>query len=173
MSDQLKRKIDVHRFLVREGWEVATSTVYNHIDQGKLAPSKDGLFDPKVVLAHAKVQKSWKRSDGSHLQSAEAKARAKAETRLKAAQADRAELRYLQESGQVMPIEEVERQFAARLRLFRQALSQFFDTESRAIVALVKGDPELIPDLRLHLDRGLAEALDQYSGDGRIFEVPR
>lgn len=170
---EIKSQIEVYRFLIREGWNVAKSTVYNHIRDGKLAPNRSGVFDPKVIRDHAKSQKSWKRADGSHLQTTETKAKAKAETRLKIAQAQRTELKYQKESGQVIPIERVESQFAARLRLFKRALEQFFDAEAPTIVRLVAGDQEKIPTLRAHLDRGLAEALDQYAGQGDIFEVPR
>ncbi|VFQ46892.1 helix-turn-helix domain-containing protein [Desulfoluna butyratoxydans] len=148
MTDTLSNPKAITAYLKEAGYKVSQSTVYKHRDEGRIPAQKDGRFLVKDVDRYAGMH--LKRLDGEAFsEDMEAIQRQKltAEARKADAQADHWELKTLVDSGQYIDRELFNGELAARAAIFRNALATFFRTNVGEMIRLVKGEPEMGPDL--------------------------
>jgi hypothetical protein len=160
-----------------EGWKVSQSLIYKHKSQGKIRPAKDGTYSPKSVDKYASL--FLRRLDGTGaagqadpgLDSVQ-KEKVHADARKSTAQAEHWEIRTKVLSGQFVQRDDMERELAGRVAIFRSDGENFFRAEAPAMVEIVHGDPVCIPDLLDLCLTGFEEWLGRYAERSKEFKVP-
>jgi hypothetical protein len=154
--------LKVVEYLDGEGWKVKKSSAYEHVDDGKLAPQKNGTFALSAVLEYAGLhlqKKDGSTVDGEDLQ----RQKVVAEIRRIGSDADMRDLKLRQLMGELVPKADVERQLAERAADLKSYLDNVARTASTRIIKLVGGDPQKAPELiafQLGVNR---KAMDNYS----------
>lgn len=160
-------------FLVAQGWKISRGRFYQHRDEKKVRPSREGKYIQKDLIKYAK--RYLKKMDGSGVSSEETEqlqqAKIDAETRKLKAQAEHWEVKAKALSGQYVEKSWFERELAARASVFRSDIENFFRSEASAIVSMTGGDPARTPDLTDFMMGRVEEWLARYS-EGRKFEAP-
>lgn len=159
-------------YLANQGWKISRGLFYQHRDERKVRPARDGRFHEKDLIKYAK--RYLKKKDGSSADEETGQlqqAKIDAETRKLKAQAEHWEIRTKTLSGQFVEKSWFERELAARAAVFRSDIENFFRSEASAIVAMVGGDPARTSDLSEFMMGRVEEWLARYS-EGRKFETP-
>ena len=144
----LSRAIGCHR-----------TTVYQRLKEG-LPRNKDGSFDlPKVIRWLIEREKQAVIEEhgvnGSH--------ESPGLERFREARAAIAELNLKVRTGELVPADQLERDLARRVMVFKSDLQNFAYSKSPEICRLVDGDETKIPDLVWHLNESFEMFLDRYS----------
>lgn len=151
-------------YLQRSGWKVAQSTLYKHQKLGFIKPDQKGRFPVKKIEAYAAAY--LKRLDGSNASEDKIlKRKQEADARKAQAQAEHWELKTKIDSGLYVPRDLFDRELAGRASVLKSDLLTFCRTTAPEIVTLVKGDPELVPDLIQFLTEQVLAALHRYARD--------
>ena len=157
--------------LTAAGWKISKSTAYNHRKAGHLKQEADGSFKISAVEQYAVnhlIRKDGRQDDGVE-NLAEDKQRA--ETRKARAQAEHWELKTKIARGLYVPKDAFERELAQRAIIFKSDGETFFRSQAAAMVALVGGDNNRIPDLVEYTLTAFAGWLNRYSAE-QEFIVP-
>lgn len=154
--------IKVVNHLTAAGYKISTSTAYDHWKKdGKIKARADGTFTLSEVLRYAADH--LQRKDGAIATDNSAQAKTRAEIRRIEADADMRELKYKAAAGEYITRAQVEVDLGERA----QHLKGYLDAVARAsagkIIKLVKGDPQLAPELIALLLGVNKKALDTYS----------
>ena len=180
MSEQtFKRKADVLRRLLQEGWQVKQATFYYHVNEGKLKPDKDGSFNLKAVEKYAKAH--LLRAGEGPKERPEAGAqekRAEAQAKEKEVDAKIKAITLAKLEGKTLEKAVVEDELAVRARAFRVGLEGFMtqaaagvleamgggEAQARRLIELCQGDEARLMDVQAHF-QGLAPELVQRWGE--------
>jgi len=171
-ADKLDNIIDAVDYLHAQGWKIKKSTAYNHRNKGWLRPESDGKFLKSALDKYAamKLKRLDARlDDKTEKMSADKQA---AETRRINAQAEREELKLRRERGLYIPKESMERELSYRAMVFKMDGDSFCRSEAGAIIELVSGDKDKIPDLQEFLLERFHKWLARYAAD-KEFTVPQ
>lgn len=163
---------DVIRRVNEMGYKLAKSA-YNHAERGLLRPDKDGIYTQDIIDKYI-VQANLKKKDGSRREKQEKinSERQNAETRRINAQAEREEFKLKREKGLYVQKESFERELSYRARVIKMDGEMFCRSEAGAVIELVGGDKDKIPDLQEFLLERFYEWLSRYAED-REFIVPQ
>ncbi len=152
------------------GYRLEKSTAYKHVNDGRLRADKDGTYTLATVEKYAATLRRIGGAADAKVQKHQS-ARAAAEAQKTQAQADYWELRTKIMSGQYVEKGEFERALAQRAAVFKNDLESKERTRAPAIINLVAGNPDKIPDLIEFMLDGDAELLNRYDSD-QEFVVP-
>jgi hypothetical protein len=158
-------------YLTKSGWRIKKSTAYNHRDKGWLRPGADGKYTLAAVDKYAALK--LKRLDGSKKDKIEKMNadRQAAETRRLNALAEREEMKLKILKGNYVDKGSFERELAHRAQLLKTDGESFCRSQAAAIISLVVGDRDKIPDLTEYMLEAFAGWLNRYAAD-REFTVP-
>lgn len=159
-------------FISGQGWKISRGRFYQHGDEKKIRPTKEGKYSQKDLIKYAR--RYLRKQDGQSLSDDTEKLQQEktdAEARKLRAQAEHWEIKTKALSGQYVDKEWFERELAARASVFRSDIENFFRSEASAMISLVGGDPVKAPDLTDHMMKRVEEWLARYS-EGRKFEAP-
>jgi hypothetical protein len=165
-------RLSAWEFINAQGWKISRGRFYQHADEKKVRPNREGKYNQKDLIRYAK--RYLKKMDGS-TSSEETEqlqqAKADAEARKLRAQAEHWEIKTKALSGQYVDKEWFERELAARAAVFRSDIENFIRSEASAMITIAAGDPARAPDLTDHMMKRVEEWLARYS-EGRKFEAP-
>jgi hypothetical protein len=164
----------VARYLMDMGYPIKERTVYKHVEEGKLKPNRQGIFDLKKVLRYARHIKRVGSPDGGPPDEDDGlqQRRLTAEAELREVQVKNAALKNQILSGAYVPRDTFERELGARAMLFRSDAENFRHAVAPEIIALVHGDPALIPDLIEYLRAAHDRWFLRYSEDRELKLTP-
>ena len=149
-------------YLNNQGYKIGKSAAYDHWKkEGKIKARPDGSFSRAEVESYAVTY--LQRKDGAPPTESTAQAKARAEIRRIASDADMRELKYRAASGELIPRSQVEVELADRASHLKGYLDAVARSAAGHIVKLVKGDPQLAPDLIAFLLGTNRKAFDNYS----------
>jgi hypothetical protein len=170
-SPEYKTIQDVIRRVNDMGYKLAKSA-YNHAERGLLRPNELGIYTQDIIDKYI-VQANLKKKDGSRREKQEKSnsERQNAETRRINAQAEREEFKLQRERGLYVPKESFERELSYRAMVFKMDGDSFCRSEAGAIIELVGGDKDKIPDLQEFMLERFHKWLSRYAVD-REFIVP-
>lgn len=141
-----KNLLDVHKYLIAEGYSISQSTVYT--DKGML-PKRKGKISLRTVRAYIEAKKLEKHS-ASPGQEAEAGAslgptarRLDADAALKEKRGRLLDIELAKSERALFPAEIAERELAARAQAFRLGLEGWASKIGEAVAAIFGADPEL------------------------------
>lgn len=162
--------LDVVGYLKAAGWKAAKSTCYNHKKAGLLRQEPDGTFKTSTVDQYAATHLT--RLDGRMDNDTEklAEETQRTRNRKEKAQAEHWELKTKIAKGLYVPRDAFERELAQRAMIFKADAEAFCRAQAGAIVGLVGGDKERIPDLIDYMLSAVAGWMSRYSAD-REFTV--
>ncbi|MFA5284509.1 MAG: hypothetical protein WC347_02820 [Smithellaceae bacterium] len=171
-SPEYKTIQDVIRRVNEMGFKLAKSA-YNHAERGLLRPNELGIYTQDIIDKYI-VQANLKKKDGSRREKQEKSnsERQNAETRRINAQAEREEFKLQRERGLYVPKESFERELSYRAMVFKMDGDSFCRSEAGAIIELVSGDKDKIPDLQEFLLERFHKWLARYAAD-KEFTVPQ
>lgn len=163
---------DVIRRVNEMGYKLAKSA-YNHAERGLLRPNELGIYTQDIIDKYI-IQANLKKKDGSRREKREKinSERQSAETRRINAQAEREEFKLKRELGMYVPRESFERELSYRAMVFKMDGDSFCRSEAGAIIELVGGDKDKIPDLQEFLLERFHKWLSRYAAD-KEFVVPQ
>jgi len=166
----LPNALAVVEWLNDQGWKVRKSALYKHRKEGKIRPQADGTFRLVDVEKYAAVHLS--RKDGSESGKLDKlqQERVLAETEKSKAQAKHWTTKERILSRSFVPKDLFERELTKRAIIFRNDLEAFGQSEAAGIVNLVKGDPDLVPELIQYLLGKFEDVMDRYARE-REFKV--
>lgn len=169
MPQIFKNALEIEAYLTAPGqnWKVKKSTIYNHIKARKLLPEADGTFTLKEVerwLLAAEIKKADGTAPQTKLSAADKVALEAAEWRLRKekAIARKEEIKVNTLEGQLVPRDAFEMELAARATIFRTDAENFFRSQAPAMVNLVSGDQQKIPELMSFCIDALEQWLSRY-----------
>jgi hypothetical protein len=168
--------LKVFDFLRGEGYRIAKSTLYRHRSEGKIRPAKDDTYQIKAVSKYAA---RFLKRKGEIVPSASSanlfvlqERKIKAEASRLEAQARHWEIKADAATGAYVPRGHFEAALAARATVFKSDLHNLAHALPSAIVGIVQGDPEKIPDLIVFLLNSFENILDRYASDGVLTPLP-
>lgn len=146
LKNSLPNLLAVADYLDKRGWKVSKSAIYNHAKQKKIKPRENGAYYIGDVEKYASLHLSRKDQSGTSPDKSQ-QDKSSAEARKALAQAIHWEVRTKIIQNQYVPREAFEQELAARAALFNADLDEFFYSQAPAVVHLVAGDQNKIPDL--------------------------
>jgi len=161
---EFKSILEVVDYLIEENWKIGKSAAYDHWKkESKLNANPDGTFALAEVERYAREY--LEKKDGSKLTRNLAQEKQAAEIRQKNADAQLRELKLRAAMGELIPRSRVETELSERAT----NLKNYFDAIARSsagrIIKIVKGDPQLAPELISFLLGLNRKAFDNYSRD--------
>ena len=145
------------------GYKVTTSTFNNHHLAGHVPTNAQGQFDEVTLRSYAnlKLEPVEKRAaaDGLH----KSLEKTSADARLKNIQADRQQLKLERERGNLMPRDQYEKMLAARAIFFRREIENYIQLYGAAIIHLVGGREEALPELLQYWSETTADWMHAWS----------
>jgi hypothetical protein len=140
-----KNLLDVHKYLIAEGYKIAQSTVY--ADKG-LLPKRKGKISLRTVRAYI-AAKRLEKQNASPAQEADAGAslgptarRLDADVALKEKRGRLLDIELAKSERALFPAEIAERELAARAQAFRLGLEGWASKIGESVAALFGADPE-------------------------------
>ena len=168
----LQNVASVHKYLKNHAWKISKTQLYEHVEQKKLKREDDGTFSISKVDKYA--LKYLRRADGSMPSKALKEIqtrRYEADVRQLVAGAEMKEIKTTILKGDYVRKDAFELALVERAMLFKHDIETFCRSKAAAMVDLVGGDKEKIPDLITHLLDQTAIFLNHYS-ENQEFHVP-
>jgi hypothetical protein len=161
-------------YLTRSGWKIKKSSAYKAVKEGKLRRKSTGTF--LIADAERYAALYLRRLDGNDLDDAQTDAlqrdKLRAEARKSLLQADLLEIKKQIAEGNYVPKDTFERELSYRAMVFKMDGDSFCRSEAGAIIELVGGDKDKIPDLQEFLLEKFHKWLSRYAAD-KEFIVPQ
>lgn len=156
--------LDVVHHLDQEGWKISKSTAYHHWkSEGKLKARSQGGFSLSAIQEYARHHLQRKDgtsgNDDEDLQSQ----KIAAEVRRILSDAEMRELKLRTARGELIPKSQVEIELAERASNLKTYFAAIARSSAGRIIKLVKGDPQLAPELISFLLALNKKAFDNYS----------
>lgn len=163
--------MEIVDYLDAAGWKISKSTCYDHVKERKILPEPSGRFSLAAVLEYARVHLQKKDGTpgaiaGPSLQ--EQKIMEEVD-RIRIDRQHR-ELKYKEATGELVAKSEVEGELAKRAAYLKSDLKNVFRAGAVEIIRVVKGDPQLAPELIAYGVRLVDEMLDRYARPIKGFE---
>ncbi len=167
----LPNLLAVVEYLTARGWKIKKSAAYQHHNDGKIRPQKNGAYRVSDVEKYAST--FLKRLDGAKMDALDTiqQEKAQAETDKLKAQAEHWQIRTQTLKGVYVEREAFERELAKRAAVFRNDLEGFCRSEAAGIINLVAGDSGKASDLIAYLQDRMEEFLGRYAEE-REFKLP-
>lgn len=171
MSENIfKTKIDVHRWLEDNGWQIRRSQFYTHCKDGLLRPGKDGMYHLKAVekyaTLHVKKAATGEKVRTYEEQLRERQLKTKAEKEEIDLQLARMELEKKQ--GKTIPREDHELAIVARAVAFMAHLNHTVQSEVQNWIELVDGNQQKAPQLVEAISRELEQRMGDFAVDAEF-----
>lgn len=166
-----KKKIDVLAYLLREGWQVSKTALYDACADGFLRLDKrSGLYEKAAIDRYAK--KKLRRQETGQKLDEEREERSKrrdlADTRKAEAQAAKAEHELALLEGKFILRADLDLELASRAVVFDSGLRSMIQSQSSSWIELVGGDQAKIPDLIEAMGAASAALLSDYATTARF-----
>lgn len=172
-EDLFKSQIDVHRWLVDNGWQISKSQFYEHCKLGLLRKDKKlGKFKLAAVQKYASLHVK-KADTGQKVNDFEERLRKrkleasaeKEEIDLKLARLD-----LDKKQGKMVPREDHELAIVARAVAFMAHLNHAVQSEAQDWIELVEGNQQRAPQLVEAISRAIEQRMGDFAIDAE-FEV--
>jgi hypothetical protein len=160
-----KTQLDAVGYLNNAGYKIAKSKFNRDVNERKVPTNKDGHFEESALLGYAGVNLSATGQLADRATGEATLERLSADAELKKIQAQRQQLKLEKEQGQLMPRAEHERELGARARFFKAEVRNFIKLHGAAMIHLVGGQEEKLPDLFRFWDEATANWMDAWAQD--------
>jgi hypothetical protein len=183
MEDKMNRPFNnvlkVKEYLVSQGWKISKSSLYNHVKDHKLIPDKQGYFSKAEVDRYTSVNLKNLKDDGVLTEAGQ--------KRLKGIQQQKIETEGLIAKEKLRILERhntnldkrveqrVAHEIVAHLNLYKNVVTNYFTGEAEALISLVKGNQQHIPEFIEAIRKGISQAgatVAQYKGITDIKVTP-
>jgi hypothetical protein len=169
-----KNVLEVLGYLQGAGWKISQPGLYKHVAEGKLTRNPEGAFGKIAVDKYART--FLRKKDGSSKVSDQLndlqREKLLAETRMATARASHWEIKTKETLGELVPRDAFERELAARASVLKSDDENWIFGAAGDIIALVKGDPALEPDLIEFMRTSRESVFARYADEKAHFTAP-
>lgn len=159
------RQLAAVAYLQAQGFKIGKSKFNADVKAGRVATTAEGHFESGALLAYAAVHLVAKaRAEHSGQVNASASKLA-ADARLRDIQAARQELKLQREQGLTMLKSEHEAELSARALFFRAELEGFGPRAMAALIHLVGGNEDRLPEALLFWAEQIADLMNAWAED--------
>jgi hypothetical protein len=155
--------MDVVTFLESDGWKISKTTLYEHKEAGKIRKGINGKYSLTDVQEYARQY--LQRKDGSQVDDKTNFQEQKLREEIRRISSDAAmrELKLQERRGELIPLEEVEVELAARVGDLKTHLDASARSSAGRIIKLVCGDPQKSAELISFMLGINRKMMDNYS----------
>jgi hypothetical protein len=169
----LSNVMEVAEYLKNQGYRCGKSTLYNHVNEGRLIKNKSGSFDVKQVEKYAglNLKLIGGESPSNDLEQLQ-REKLEAETKKAQAQAEHWEHKTRVETGEYIEKELFYGEMAARASILKNDFETFFRSNAGQMIQLCGGDQTKIPDM-IDMCLGQVEEFFNRYAEKKVWAVKR